>query len=228
MIDRQALSAIALTFLLLAAGCGKDKPANVAKAGEAGSTADGGTDAGPTPPAVPSEDDNVPVEAGADTTPVKNAVEATRSGVRRPPGWAPANPRAGNSGGGSAGARARAGLARYVDWRPRESEGGRSFLTEPAVRKAIAANVRDAQIRNFIYHYSGPDAPIARRRDGRVIAWGCEARNCGFHNWAVAIAADGSRAEVCHYHNDDEPDGTSTWYLPGGRTVKRDGNCPDE
>ena len=216
MRNRTALGAIAM---LLLAGCGKDTPGDLAKA--APTVADGGT-AEPAPP-----EDTVPAETDtADTTPVKNAVEATKSGIRRPPGWVPAG--AGSAAGGGAGAKARAGLARYLDWHPRESEGGRSFLAEPAVRKAIAANVRDSQIRDFIYHYSGPDAPIAQRRDGRLIAWGCEAHNCGFHNWAVAIAADGSRAEVCYYHDDDDPDGTSTWYLPGGRTVKRDGNCPDE
>jgi hypothetical protein len=102
-----------------------------------------------------------------------------------------------------------------------------SFLTEPAVRKAVAA-VRDAQVREFIRSYNGPDAPIAQRRDGRLIAWGSEARNSSFHNWAVTIRPDGSGAEVCYYHDDDDPDGSSTWYLPGGRSVKRDGNCPDE
>ena len=223
MTGKTALGAIALTALLLAAGCGKDKPGSLAKAGnEATPAAEGDGGAGPAAPA--EETAGTPAEP--DLTPVKNAVEAAKSGVRRPPGWAPANA-GGNAGGGSAGARARVGLARYVSWRPREREGGLSFLTEPAVRKAIAANVRDAQVRNFIYNYTGPDAPIALK-DGKVLAWGCEARNCGFHNWAVAIRPDGSGAEVCYYHDDDQPDGSSTWYLPRGRTVKRDGNCPDE
>ena len=225
MTNTRALGAIALSALLLMAGCGKDKPANVAKAGETAPGPDGTTDAGPAPPAETVEDGSAATEAAPDTTPVKNAVAAAQGGVRRPPGWAPAV--AGGTGGGTAGARARAGLAKYVDLRPRESEGGRSFLTEPAVRKAVAA-VRDAQVREFIRNYNGPDAPIARRGDGRVIAWGCEAHNCGFHNWSVAIRPDGSGAEICYYHNDDDPDGTSTWYLPAGRIVKRDGNCPDD
>ena len=59
-------------------------------------------------------------------------------------------------------------------------------------------------------------------------ARGSEAHNSSFHNWAVTIRPDGSAAEVCYYHDDDDPDGTSTWYLAGGRTVKRDGNCPDQ
>ena len=226
MRNETAVGALALTMLLLAAGCGKDKPGNLAKAGDERAPSAAGNTAEPEPPAEVADTKDQTAGEPADVTPVKNAVEATRTGVRRPPGWVPASVNRGRSGG--AGVRAPGGLARYVHWRPRESEGGKSFLTEPAVRQAIAANVRDAKVRNFIYHYSGPDAPIAQRRDGRLIAWGCEASNCGFHNWAVAIASDGSRAEVCHYQNDDDPDGTSTWYLPGGRTVKRDGNCPDE
>jgi hypothetical protein len=226
MTNKAALGAIALSVLLLAAGCGKDKPGSVAKAGGETPAAGGTSDGAPPPPQVETTDADPGPATEPDVTPVKNAVEATRSGIRRPPGWAPANA-GGNTGGGSAGARARAGLAKYVDWRPRESEGGLSFLAEPAVRRAVAA-VRDAQVREFIRNYNGPDAPIAQRKDGRLIAWGCEARNCGFHNWAVAIRPDGSGAEICYYHDDDDPDGTSTWYLAGGRTVKRAGNCPDE
>ena len=222
MTNKAALGAITLSVLLLTAGCGKDKPGSVAKADGDTPAAGGNSEAGPPPPAVETTDADSGPATEPDVTPVKNAVEATRSGIRRPPGWAPAS-----SGGGSAGARARAGLAKYVDWRPRESEGGLSFLTEPAVRRAVAA-VRDSQVRQFIRSYNGPDAPIAQRRDGRLIAWGSEARNSSFHNWAVAIRPDGSGAEVCYYHDPDDPDGTSTWYLPGGRTVKRDGNCPDE
>ena len=228
MRNETAVGALALAMLLLAAGCGKDKPGNLAKAGEEAAPPVPGNTAAPEPPAEAVDAEDQAADEPADVTPVKNAVEATKSGVRRPPGWAPARASNGGSGGGRVAPTVRTGLARYVHWRPRESEGGKSFLTEPAVRQAIAANVRDAKVRNFIYHYSGPDAPIARRRDGRLIAWGCEAPNCSFHNWAVAIAPDGSRAEVCYYQNDDDPDGTSTWYLPGGRTVKRDGNCPDE
>jgi hypothetical protein len=224
MTNKAALSAIAFSVLLLAAGCGKDKPGSVAKADAETPAAAGNSEVGPAPPEVETTDANSAPAAEPDTTPVKNAVEATRSGIRRPPGWAPANA---STGDGSAGARARAGLAKYVDWRPREREGGLSFLTEPAVRKAVAA-VRDAQVREFIRSYNGPDAPIAQRRDGRLIAWGSEARNSSFHNWAVTIRPDGSGAEVCYYHDDDDPDGSSTWYLPGGRSVKRDGNCPDE
>ena len=218
MTNSKRLGAIALTAMLLASACGTRKapPADQVNAAQpaAGNTvAEAVNEA-----AVPVPDEVVE----NDTTPVKNLIAASKSGVVR------IAPKAGGPGGGPVRVAATGALARYVDMRPREIEDGRSFLGDPAVRWAIAANVRDAGVRNFIYNYSGPDAPIARTRSGRIIAWGCEAHNCGFHNWAVSIAPDGSGAEICHYQDDERPDGSSTWYLRGGRTVKRAGNCPDQ
>jgi hypothetical protein len=223
MTNRNALGAIALTALLVTAGCGKKTPpanqVNAARPAEANT--------GATNEAVPQVDANSETapsteEASTenDTTPVKNLVAAHNGGVVRiGPMKAPTGP---------VHIAATGALARYVDMHPREVEGGRSFLGEPVVRQAIAASVRDASVRNFIFHSDGPDAPIAKTRGGRLIAWGCEAHNCGFHNWAVSITPDGARAEVCYYHDDERPDGSATWYLPRGRTVKRAGNCPDQ
>jgi len=218
MTNRKALGAIALSALLLTtAGCGtkKTQPANQVNAAQ---PAEGNTVAETVNEALPVPDEVVE----NDTTPVKNLIAANKGGVVR------IAPKAGGSSGAPIRVAATGSLSRYVDMRPREVEDGRSFLGDPAVKRAIAANDRDASVRNFIYHYSGPDAPIARTRSGRIIAWGCEAHNCGFHNWAVSMAADGSSAEICHYQDDERPDGSSTWYLRGGRTVKRAGNCPDE
>ena len=116
-------------------------------------------------------------------------------------------------------------LSKYVGHHPSEAVDGTRFLDEPAVRKAVAANVPDAKIRDFVFNYSGPDAPIVAK-NGKILAWGCERHNCGYHNWSVAIAPDGGSAEICFYHNDDSADGPATWYLPGGKTEKRAGNCP--
>jgi hypothetical protein len=218
MTNDKTLGAIALTALLLASACGTKKtpPANQVNATQTAEATN--VDEAVNEVAVP-----VPEEViGNDTTPVKNLIAANKGGVVR------IAPKAGGSGNAPVRVAGAGALARYVDMRPREIEGGRSFLGDPAVKRAIAANVRDAGVRNFIYNYSGPDAPIARTRNGRIIAWGCEAHNCGFHNWAVSIAADGSSAEICHYQDDERPDGSSTWYLRGGKTVKRAGNCPDE
>jgi len=227
MTNRTALGAIALTALLVTAGCGGKKvpadQANGAQTTAGNETAAGAETPPPVDPTAPAEATAEETAPGNDVTPVKNLVAAHRPGavIRFPPsgGGRPAGPVRIAAGGA---------LSRYVDMHPREVEDGRSFLNEPVVRRAIAANVRDSAVRDFIFHYNGPDAPIARTRSGRIIAWGCEVHNCGFHNWAVSITPDGSSAEICHYQDDDRPDGTSTWYLRGGKTVKRAGNCPDE
>ena len=223
MMNRTALGAIAWTALLVTAGCGKKTP----PANQVNATQTAEANTGAANEAVPEVDANSETapateEAVAenDTTPVKNLVAAHNGGVvRTGPATHPVGPvRVAATGA----------LARYVDMHPHEVEGGRSFLGEPAVRQAIAASVRDAGVRSFIYNSNGPDAPIARTRGGRILAWGCEAHNCGFHNWAVSITPDGASAEVCYYHDDERPDGSATWYLPRGRTVKRAGNCPDQ
>lgn len=130
---------------------------------------------------------------------------------------------------GAAGVAADAGgpLSGYVGRHPAEVVGGVRFLDQPAVRAAVAATVADPGVRDFVFNYNGPDAPIVSK-DGRLLAWGCERHNCGYHNWSVAITPDGSSAEVCFYHDDDSAEGPSTWYLPGGGTEQRPGNCPSD
>lgn len=118
-------------------------------------------------------------------------------------------------------------LSKYVGKHPSDRVDGKRFLDEPAVRKAVAANVSDAAIQKFVFGYDGPDAPIVAKA-GRVLAWGCERHNCGYHNWAISITPDGTSADVCFYRNADRPDGSSTWYLPGGTSERRQGNCPSE
>jgi len=118
-------------------------------------------------------------------------------------------------------------LAAYVGKHPSEPIEGMTFLDQPLVKAAVAAVVPDEKLRDFVFHYGGPDAPIVAR-EGRILAWGCERHNCGYHNWAVSILPDGSSAEVCLYQDPDRPDGKSTWFLPGGRKEVRPGNCPAE
>jgi hypothetical protein len=118
-------------------------------------------------------------------------------------------------------------LSKYVGKHPSELVGGTRFLDEPVVQKAVAASVPEGAARKFVFGYDGPDAPIVAKA-GRILAWGCERHNCGYHNWSVAITPEGTAAEVCYYRNDDQPDGQSIWYLPGGKTEQRAGNCPSE
>lgn len=140
-----------------------------------------------------------------------------------------AAPAAASDTGNNAAADAGAGvdLSKYVGKHPSDAVDGTRFLDEPAVKAAVAASVPDPAVRNFVFNYNGPDAPIVAK-DGRILAWGCERHNCGYHNWSVAITPDGTNAQVCFYHDDDSPDGPATWYLPRGKTETRPGNCPSD
>lgn len=119
------------------------------------------------------------------------------------------------------------GLSAYVGKYPSDKVVGISFLDTPAVRQAVAANVPDAKIRDFVFGSDGPQAPIVSKA-GRILAWGCERHNCGYHNWSVSITPDGSTADICFYHDDDSADGPARWFLAGGRTEMRGGNCPSD
>jgi hypothetical protein len=118
-------------------------------------------------------------------------------------------------------------LSVYVGHHPSEKVGGKTFLEQTTVKYAVDSAVSDDRARDFVFHYNGPDAPIVKK-DGRVLAWGCEAHNCGYHNWAVSITPDGGSAEICFYQNDAKPDGQSTWYKAGAKPEQRAGNCPSE
>src|SRR3546814_2356277 len=78
----------------------------------------------------------------------------------------------------------------------------------PSVKAAVTATVPDTKVRDFVFHYNGPDAPIVRK-DGRILAWGCEVHNCGYHNWSISITPDGNSADVCLYHDDRSEEHTS-------------------
>ncbi|WP_152616380.1 hypothetical protein [Sphingomonas sp. ERG5] len=110
---------------------------------------------------------------------------------------------------------------------PSEKLDGMTFLAQPMVKAAVAAAIPDAKVRESVFSFNGPDAPIVKK-EGRLLAWGCQEHNCGYHNWSVSITPDGSNAEVCSYRNDVKPDGPSTWYVAGGKTEQRPGNCPSQ
>ncbi len=118
-------------------------------------------------------------------------------------------------------------LDAWVGKHPSEKIEGITFLAQPSVKAAVTAAVSDAKVRDFVFGYDGPDAPIVKKA-GRVLAWGCEKHNCGYHNWSVSITPDGSSAEVCFYQNDAKADGPSTWYVAAGKTELRPGNCPSQ
>jgi hypothetical protein len=119
-------------------------------------------------------------------------------------------------------------LDAWVGKHPSEKVDGVTFLAQPSVKAAITATVPDAKVRDFVFGYNGPDAPIVKKDGGRILAWGCEAHNCGYHNWSVSITPDGASAEVCFYQNNAKPDGPSIWYVAGGKTEQRPDNCPSQ
>lgn len=116
-------------------------------------------------------------------------------------------------------------LSPYVGRYPFDEVSGVTFLAQPAVRAAVEAAVPDATIRGWILERAGPQAPIALK-EGRLLSWGCEAHNCGPHQWTVLIDPAGAAAEIC-YH-EDAMNGRSRWYRAGSAPEMRNGECPSE
>lgn len=113
-------------------------------------------------------------------------------------------------------------LSRYVGKYPFDVVDGAKFKDIPVVREAILVTVRDAKVRGWVTSDDlGPSTPIAER-DGALLIWGCEAHNCGMHNWTLIIRPDGTGAQIC-YHDDD--DGGTRWFAQGELLAKKD-DCP--
>ena len=148
--------------------------------------------------------------------PNANATGAAASSVATP---APAP-----SPTGAATPAASGSLARYAGKYPFDKVDGVAFLDAPAVTGAVDRLIGDASIRKLVLGGDGPGTPIARR-DGKLIAWGCETHNCGDHNWSMLIAPDGSSAEIC-YHDAAAMHGRSHWYGDSALPAMRDGDCP--
>lgn len=120
-------------------------------------------------------------------------------------------------------------LSDYVGKYPFDVVNGHRFLDHPAVKAAIAAAVPDAKQRAAVkFDDNGLGLPIVRVDGGRLLIWGGERRAEDRANWAVVIAPDGSKPEVCIY------DGvgygldfqSSQWFEPGKPSVMKQGTCP--
>jgi hypothetical protein len=118
-------------------------------------------------------------------------------------------------------------LSVYVGHYPFDRVRGTTFLAHPRVRATVAAAVPDRRIRGWIFERAGPHTPITRLRDGRLASFGCEAHNCGSHNWAILIDPAGREAEVC-YHDDAAIGRRSRWYARGRAPVLRAAGCQPE
>lgn len=130
-------------------------------------------------------------------------------------------PAANQSAAGNETASVTGPLAGYVGKYPFDKLDGKTFFEQPLVRSAVEGAVGDAAIREWIFRKAGPQAPIAVV-EGRLAAWGCEAHNCGPHQWTVLVAPDGHDAQVCY-----QPDGADkpVWYA-GGEKIARTDPCP--
>lgn len=125
--------------------------------------------------------------------------------------------------------RAPVDLTPYIGKYPFDAVNGHRFLDHPAVKAAIAAAVPDAKTRAGVtFADRGLGLPIVRVAGGRILIWGGEWRAEDRYNWAVVIAPDGTRPEVCIYDaGDNDGDyGSSMWFTPGQPAVMKQGTCP--
>jgi len=116
-------------------------------------------------------------------------------------------------------------LTAYVGKYPHDAVDGVDFFDRTEVAGGLLAVVDDARLRSLIRGRSGPQTPIFQR-GRRIASWGCEAHNCGDHNWMVAIDPAGGTAQAC-YHDAGTMQDQSRWYADGA-PVLRPGACPSE
>lgn len=120
-------------------------------------------------------------------------------------------------------------LSAYVGKYPYDVVGGYRFFDNPVVRSAVARAVRDPRKRAGIrVEEDAVNVPIVRVAGGRILAWGGAKRAEDVENWAVVIAPDGSKPEVCIYEglgNDGELQ-SSQWFEPGQPSIMKAGRCP--
>lgn len=111
----------------------------------------------------------------------------------------------------------------YIDKEPFENVRGVSFFKHPAVREAVAAVVPSAPLRAMMLAPTGPSGPVVAT-GAAVKADGCEAHNCGDHNWTIEIDRATLAARVC-YHDAATMGPRSRWFLAAGLAEMRAGSC---
>lgn len=116
-------------------------------------------------------------------------------------------------------------ITAYVGKYPRDAVEGIGFFDRTDVANGLIQAVGDEKLRKLVRSGSGPQTPIFQTGT-RVAAWGCEAHDCGDHNWTLLIDRKSGRTEVCHH--DAATMGTgSRWYM-GGAPVVRPDACPSQ
>lgn len=122
-----------------------------------------------------------------------------------------------------------ADLSAYVGKYPFDTVGGHRFLDNPVVKAAIAAAVPDAKQRAAVrFADNGLGLPIVQVDGGRLLIWGGERYAEDRYNWAVVIAPDGSKPEVCIYDGVGygEDFQSAQWFEPGKAGIMKQGTCP--
>lgn len=120
-------------------------------------------------------------------------------------------------------------LTPYIGKYPFDAVKGHRFLDNPVVKAAIAAAVPDTKQRAAVeFPDDGLGLPIIRVEGGRILAWGGAKRAEDRYNWAVVIAPDGSKPEVCIYDGlgYGEDSESSQWFEPGQPGIMKQGSCP--
>ena len=113
-------------------------------------------------------------------------------------------------------------LSAYVGKYPFDKVDGVAFVDNPQVRAAVERAAGGAIPASTFFTASGPATPIAMQ-DGRILSWACEEHNCGPHNWSMAVAPDGSTAQLCYHDDKATP---PTIRIVEGKTTPQSEDCP--
>lgn len=114
-------------------------------------------------------------------------------------------------------------LTAYVGKFPFEAVAGVAWHDHPMVTAGIRKTVTDPAVVRAMQSPGGPSAPIGTY-EGKVGSWGCQQHNCGNHQWAVLVDPGSGATDVC-YHNAEQAEGSSRWFLADGSVETRSGNC---
>ena len=122
-------------------------------------------------------------------------------------------------------------LTPYIGKYPFDVVNGHRFLDHPAVQATVVSrrSRRRRTRASIAFADHGLGVPIVRVAGGRILALGWRMRRAeDRYNWAVVIAPDGTKGEVCIFEavGDDPELWSATWYVAGRPAVMKQGDCP--
>ena len=113
-------------------------------------------------------------------------------------------------------------LTAYIGHYPSDAVDGVGFFDRTEVATALNEAVIDPLVRRTIMNGRGPQTPIFAS-GASVASWGCEAHDCGDHNWTLFVDPATKKGMAC-YHEAVMGD-RSHWYA-GAAPVTKSGSCP--